>query len=74
MKNFHEFDPWEFLQSLSEQQAAQAISMLNISVAHNVSQEQISELIRQQHSIMLKISALSTAISQLAQAINKERT
>lgn len=74
MNNFHQFDPWDMITQISTNQAQQQQQLISMVLAHNASQEQISELIRQQHSIMLKISALSAAVSHLAKAIQKERT
>lgn len=74
MNNFHQFDPWDMITQISTNQAQQQQQLISMVLAHNVSQEQISELIRQQHTIMRNLSALSTAVSHLAKAIEKERT
>lgn len=74
MNNFHEFDPWDMITQISTNQAQQQQQLISMVLAHTASQEQISELIRQQHTIMRNLSALSTAVSHLARSISEERT
>jgi hypothetical protein len=44
--NFHEFDPWEYLNNLHQTQIEQQKSIATIVKAHNIQQQQTVEVMR----------------------------
>ena len=70
--NFHDFDPWEYLNNLHQTQIEQQKSIATIVTAHNTQQQQVHEIMlaiqRQGH----EIRALQADLKRLSLNIQKD--
>lgn len=62
---FHDFDPYDMLTALHENQAKIHQHIATMIEAHNTSQTQINDLIKQNSKLRLEITALKAALREI---------
>jgi len=70
--NFHDFDPWEYLNSLHQTQIEQQKSIATIVTAHNIQQQQQHEVMRAIERQGHEIRQLQAEIARLRLNIQKD--
>lgn len=62
---FHDFDPYDMMISLHENQGKIHQHIATMVEAHNTSQTQINDLIKQNSKLRLEITALKAALREI---------
>lgn len=70
--NFHDFDPWEYLNNLHQTQIEQQKSIATIVAAHNIQQQQQHEVMRAIERQGHEIRQLQAEIARLRLNIQKD--